>query len=321
MAITLHTACKPRSYNDVSADSGVGSTSMSSLRSTPQEFTIQAGQDVIFNAAQGTTLHFYNNSFKDADGNIITKGTIDMKIVEMYKAGDMIRNNASTMAGGEILQSAGQISMDASMNGRPVTANVYGVGFKHTAASTQPMALFYGNTNNASGVATWTQSDTTKKGAISSAPFKSQYYFDSCKEFKWANSDWFYYNSATKVAVDVILPDSTFNASNTAIYLVLPNVAMGATTPGTFTAVLSNVEKYMGSGSYIASTNTLKLISEGRTAIVPFGLNYQLVVIATKKNSYYYYQQSGVIPPSGLTASPDLKMCTSQQVLDQLHKL
>ena len=55
------------------------------LRTSPQTLTVTAGRDTIVYGANGTRMHFYTNSFKTAAGAIITSGTINLQLVEMYK--------------------------------------------------------------------------------------------------------------------------------------------------------------------------------------------------------------------------------------------
>ncbi len=303
----------------------------SRLRSTPQSLSVTAGRDTIVYGTKGTMLHFYTNSFKDVNGSIITSGTISLQLIEMYKAGDMICNRATTMANGQILQSGGQITLNATMNGQTVYANAYGIGFKHSNSSSAPMSLFYGGTGNADSVTVWSQADTSKNGTIADGTLTdsigsgsgptSFFYFDTCTSFTWANCDWFYTNDSPTTTVSVILPDTSFNENNTQLYLVLPNINRWGGTADTFTAVLSNVEPYLGNGAYTPSTKTMKLVSEGNTSIVPAGLNYDLVVIANKNGTYYYYEQHGVIPHNGLVATAALATDTQADIVSRLSGL
>jgi len=328
--IILLFSCNKPSYSPGTAGQTSLNQLFASIRSTPQTLSVTAGRDTIVYGANGTMLHFYTYSFKDAAGNIITSGTIDLQLTEMYKAGDMISNRATTFANGQILQSSGQINMVATLNGNEVYANSYGIGFKHGNSSSAPMALFYGASANSDSVATWTQSDSTKNGTtttgtvtdtVSSTP-KSYFYFDTCSSFTWANCDWFYTNDSPETTVSIVLPDNSFNATNTQMYLVLPNVNRWGNTADIFIAVLSNVEdKGLGSSSYTAKTNTLQLISEGNTNIVPAGLNYKLVVLANKNGTYYYYEQQGTIPHNGLTATATLVSQPESTIISNLAGL
>jgi len=136
------------------------------IRSTPQSFSVTAGASHKVTGSKGTVLSFYPNSFKDANGNIITSGTINIQLIEMYKPGQMIANRATTTANGQLLKSGGQVYISATKAGAPVYANKYGIAYPQPAASSVPMQLFYGNTQNADSVVTWAMADTTKPGAV-----------------------------------------------------------------------------------------------------------------------------------------------------------
>src|SRR5579871_1803946 len=160
------------------------------LRYKPQNFNVTAGKYAILFGANGTLLRFYENSFKDANGNILTGGTVNLQLIEMYNPGDMICNRATTLSNGQLLQSGGEVMITATMNGQAVYANKYCIGFRQSTASTQRMQLFYGNTSNADSVTMWAISDTTKPENIangtktdSSLYIFQGYVFDSCSNF------------------------------------------------------------------------------------------------------------------------------------------
>ena len=273
-------------------------------------YSVTAGTSSVITAAGGTVMQFRPNSFKDANGHIITGGTVNLQVTEMYKPGDMIANRASTMAQGKILQSGGQINIIASMSGQPVYANNYGVQFAQATASSAPMSLFYGNTNNTDSILTWTNGgDSLVYGTTANGTTLynggQMYIFDNCTHFGFINCDWF--NSDTnKTSVSVIVPDTTFNPSNTQIYLILPDM----------NSVLSNDGGYGAGSGFDSTTKTMNLISEGQSNIVPIGMNYKFVVITKKNGSYYYYQTSGVITSNmKLTATMALKSTAEVKTL------
>jgi hypothetical protein len=291
------------------------------LRSTPQTFTVTAGRDTVVFGSQGTMLHFYPNSFKNASGAIITSGSIDLKLVEMYKPGDMIRNRATTMQGKNLLTSGGQIDLRATINGQKVYANKYGIGyFQNNASATPMMELFYGNVNNVDSVVNWEAKDTTLERDIAwlgdmngrnyittayGRPWMG-YVFDSASDLEYTNCDAFYYSDSPKVSVTAIMPDATFTPENTQVYLVLPTINCAMST------VQSTSSYNFGTARYNASEKAINMINEGQTNIVPSGMKYILIVIANKSGQYYYSKQSGdAIPHNGLklkaTMTPDSK--------------
>lgn len=268
------------------------------LRTAPQTFTVQAGRDTTLIGADSTILHFYVNSFSSITG-IISSGTVSIQLVEMYKPGDMIRNRATTTTfDWRLLQSGGQVSIAATMNGQEVYANKYGLAFKQPGGSSQNMSLFFGGAiginslDQTDSTRIWGLADTTQIGVATvgtqSIKFGGQNYFvfDSCTSFDWINCDRFY-DSAHVTSISVTMPDNSFSPSNTEIFLVFP-------------AINSVCSISAIGNSYTPATNTFKL-THGQA---PIGMRYELVVIANKNGSYYYYQASGVITANMAISAP-----------------
>ena len=309
IAVIVIVSCN-KSYNSQSGAQSLNQL-FAALRTTPQSVTVVAGRDTVIKCAKGTVLHFYSNTFKDANGNILTGCAINLQIVEMYRAADMVCNRATTMtADGQLLQSGGQVNITATMNGQEVYPNTYGIAFKHSVPSSSPMSLFYGGSGSPDSVITWTQSSsgapgTSSTGTTDSLAFWASslpyYSFDSCTVFHWANCDWFHSDDSPRVAVSVILPDNTFNPKNTELYLMLPFISSEGSVQDTVVAVLAD-----DSYSYSNATNTIFMGSDGAgnaLTPVPAGLHYELIVITNKNGSYSYYEQSGIIPHSGLVVT------------------
>jgi hypothetical protein len=278
----------------------------SALKSTPQSFTVTAGTYRTVVGAAGTILKFYPNSFKDASGTIITSGTITIKLTEMYKPGQMIANRATTTANGELLRSGGQVYISATKSGSEVYANKYGIAFEQPGSSGQPMNLFYGNTNNADSVTTWTAADTTKAGVAVSGTvvdsFSFRYEFDSCTDFRWVNCDYFYRVSAGSLTnISVVVPDTSFNYSNTQVFLVFPT---------------ENIATYLG--SYDFGTHAFSLQASYK---IPIGSGITLVAITNKNGVYYFYKQTGITVSSNMTLNATMISQTLTTILSQLSTL
>ena len=258
------------------------------LRYMPQSLSVQAGRDTIVYGTGGTMLHFYTNSFKTAAGTIITNGTIYIQLLEMYKPGDMIANRTGTItASGKLIKSTGQVNIVATMNGATVYANKYALGFAQSNPSTQKMELFYGGTNTTDSTTNWTVCDTTQPGTVAFGidsagneifysnstyvppPAPWYYVFDSCSSFGFVNSDyWWDYSGPPLTQITAIMPDTSFNRSNTQVYVTL-------------LADKVNLSMYDNdSGGFVED--------------VPPGINYTLVAITNKNGNFYFCQQSGV---------------------------
>jgi hypothetical protein len=279
--------------------------------------------------AKGTMLHFYTTSFKNAAGQTITGGTIYLQLVEMYSPGDMVANRATTMNNANMLTSGGQISVSATMNGQTVYIRQYGLGFIQSTTSSQTMQLFPGNVANGDSIANWgTPVSDSLNGRVAFGADSNNvianaygrpwvgYVFDtastdSSSSLQYTNCDAFYYNDSPKASVAVVMPDTSFNPNNTEVFLVLPSI----------NCVMSTIEPQLGSNSYNAATNTINIVSEGNTAIVPAGMSYELVVVAIKNGQYYYYTHTGTIPDSGVLVTSAMTPETQSYVQTQLANL
>ena len=301
----------------------------SALRYTPQTLSVTAGRDTIIFGAKGTMFHFYTYSFTNTAGTVLTSGTVNLQLVEMYTPGDMIANRAATMANDQLLQSGGQVSVLATMNGQTVLINKYGLGFSQPANGYQPMQLFVGNLNNGDSITNWAvaaqdslngtfaiAADT--QSTISNAygrPWVG-YVFDtassdSSSSLQYTNCDAFYSSDSPSVSVAVIMPDTSFNPNTTEVFLILP----------TINCVMSTIEPELGSSGYNSATNTISIVSEGHNNIVPAGMAYEMVVIAIKNGQYYYYTHSGTIPHSGILNTATMTPQTQSYVTAQLAAL
>lgn len=256
------------------------------LRSVPERQCVTAGVAQTVTFKKGTKLTFYPNSFKDAAGKIIANGTVCLEVIEMYKPGEMIANRATTTSGEVMLQSGGQVYINATMDGQKVYANKYGIAFKQPAASIQPMALYFGNTNNSDSVATWDTgstamgmivtgtvtdtvdtSDTSGSGGGGAGSFTPVYYyqFDTCISFNWINCD-YPWNKYPRTNVNIKCTDTGFSYNNTQAFLVFPEI----------NGVMKLRFSFTSNGM---STSTHS---------IPTGVKGHLIIAACKYDRYYY---------------------------------
>lgn len=272
-------------------------TLFAELRSTPQVYCITAGIPQTVTGTKGTKLMFYPNSFKYANGNIVTDGTVCIELVEMLTPGAMIANMATTQTtDNQLLHSGGQVYINATKNGEKLYANKYGIAYPQPAASTVPMNLYYGNRNNEDSIVLWrpldpatssgtgttateTITDTsggggggTSGGGFSTLPF---YIFDSCTDFKYINCDKL--NSVPGPSTDIhfVMPDTTFNAYTTTIYMIFSDINSVASV-GYF---------------YENATKSFSL----KYYTLPIGYTMTVVTLCKKDDGKYYFsEQTGL---------------------------
>lgn len=256
---------------------------------------------------------------------------MDLQLTEILTPGDMINNRVTTMmVTGEVLQSCGQVVVDAKMGGQQVYANKYAVGFKLHDSSALPMSLFYAATSATDSMIIWTQTDVSYIHGTSSISttevindtlrtiVDTCYFFDDFNNFTTINCNWFTSLGAQKVGVSVVLPDGSFNQNNTQLYLVLPKVNAGWAG----SSVLSNIgDLGQYDSCYVPYTNTLMLKTVGSSAVAPVGRFYELVAIANKSGNYYYWSTSGVVPGAGIHVNANLVALTQDSIASLLKGL
>jgi len=285
---------------------------------------VTAGQAQTIYGRYGTKLTFYPNSFKDNNGNIIKKGIINIKLREIYTVGDMVANRMGTTSDGKMLTSGGQVQIIATMSGREVYANKYGIGFRRLAPSLQPMTLFYGD--NTDFNANWTisgapQTGTYMPGTSTSADTSvmvvitssgvdtvithgvvtNYYQFDSCANFNWINCDYFYTPGAQLTNVRVMVPDTSFNQSNTEVFIVFP--AINAATHAT---------------RYNPSTRCFDL-QPGY--YVPVGMRVDIIVASKIGISYYFDKQANITTTKDMLVYTNMALVSLDYIRSQLSGL
>jgi len=95
--------------------------------------------------------------------------------------------------------------------------------------------------------------------------------FDSVKSFHWINCDYFYGSTSPLTDVSVIVPDTSFNPSNTQVFVIFPTI---------------NSATYIH--NYTVATHTYDLFAGYH---VPVGMTIDLAVVSKKGGVYYYYEK------------------------------
>lgn len=267
-------SCKKTEKKEGNTDISGKNALFSDLRYTPQRFTVEAGRDTTIFGADSTMIRFYPYTFRDANDNIVTAGTVGIELIEMNEPGDMILNRATTVTDEEQpLQSSGQVRIKALMSGKELYANRYRIGFK-ARFKADSMSLYYGNTNNEDSVVKWSESDVNlgSRGipaipdSLTRIRFGSaEYYlFDSCTSFQYVNADHIYIPVSglhTRMVVD--FDTEKFPIRTISFFMVLPAI-----------------------NTVLPVTSTFRY---------PVGMKYVLVAIAKKDDNYYFDMQSGTI--------------------------
>jgi hypothetical protein len=211
-----------------------------------QSFTLDATSGDFITGSNGTRIYIPGNSFIYSNGTTVS-GNVNIELIEVLDVATMINLNKTTTSNGQVLVSGGQIKVTATQNSNFLTlapgAALY-VDVPTTVADPQ-MGLFTGTTLGDSTI-NWTPSsqDSSQTDSLwittdSSGGSWYSFPFDN-DSLGWINCDYFW-NSGQTLTTITAITDTVHNYSNTAGFLVFPNINSVAglyqgNTAGTFTA-------------------------------------------------------------------------------------
>jgi len=260
------------------------------LRSTPQSYTVEAGETDTITGAKGTKVIFYPGSFKDNSGNTINSGTIEIELTEIYKPGQMIANRVNTVTvAGKLLTSGGQIHIKAMRGEHEVKAATYGIAFRQNDVSEERMSLFKGGPASATdNTVIWEDDVIMSIKGTSNISNEYFFLFDECTDFGWINCDEFVDDARPKTNITINLPEG-YNNRNTQVFIVIPELN-SVTSPR----------------NYNPATNSFNM-GTSENYYLPVGLNVKIVTLATINDDQYYLEITDDITISEgltMTASP-----------------
>lgn len=111
-------------------------------------------QDQIIALPGGTIIHFYKNSFVNAQGEVVTNPILETR--ELYTINESILGNVTTECAGDLLQSGGMIEVRAYSGSEELQlapGTSFEVAFKNNSQEQEDMQPFYGKVVN--GKMTW----------------------------------------------------------------------------------------------------------------------------------------------------------------------
>lgn len=278
------------------------------IEETPQSFSVTAGVDATIVGSRGTIITFDPTSFKDASGNVITSGTINIQLTEAYTPGQMIMNGVTTTTlGNNPLMSGGSVNIIATnATQQEVFANDYSISFKQPADNDQSMRLYTGlvDTTRIGANVKWNDSATNfaERAAKDTSGQVFYYEFDSCTNFNWINCDYFYSAPSPKTDISVVMPDASFNQSNTQVFVIFPTLNM-------VTSMYN----------YDTATHTFKFGYD--SYFLPVGTNIKVVVLAAKGTLYYMDVQSSINVTAGMSVSTTMPTQSLTQIKTALSSL
>ncbi len=272
------------------------------LKDAPQTFSGQAGGNWTIIGQKGTRVHFNPQSFKDAAGNYVTSGTIDIELIETPKAKDMLLNKTITMTGSNLLQSGGSIHIKATQNGQELVAGRYGIDFIQDAPSADDMSIFQGVTDQTTGFTSWFDGATNTQQGTRQDSIGSFFQFDSVNNFNWINCDRFYYDPGPKTNITININGATFLPNGVITFIIFPEIN-GVTN------------------MYPFSTTDFSTVNLGGSYRAPVGIKAHFVTLGKEGNDYYYGSSTNQTINNAHTGSVTVSKMTAAQIEQAIKNL
>ena len=184
-----------------------------------QSFTVDPSTTQTITGSQGTEITFYANSFVDAQGIAVT-GSVTVELQEIFKKGDMIWSDRMTISNNQLLESGGELYLNATSGGQKVFMNqdyLMNVPISNATSNPFAMQLFEGQT--VADTFSWTPVDSSWVG-VDTLNNNYNVYFDS---LKWINCDYFY-NSGTLSTVNAEPTGHGVTLTDVRAYMVFTNI-------------------------------------------------------------------------------------------------
>ncbi len=251
-------------------------------RQEEQEFVIDsAGKGPII-GKQKTELYLDTSIFMLPGGGDLTF-PFTVKLIELYPQSDFMEYPMSTVAGGQVTESAGAIRVRVFKNGieailRP--GKFYATVMPDTNNLLSNMKVFYGE--NKDSDVNWTQAVDASTVLTQSSSYGLALY-----QMGWVNCAKLHSSSAATSEITL-------------------------TTKGSGT-----IDVYVVAKDYFSVVKVTNL----KSIAVPVGENVTIIAMAMDQNKKYRLHNTSTTVTSGMTVALDLKIVTEQDVLDALAAL
>ena len=258
-----------------------------------QTFTVDATQGGTVTGANGTRVTFPPNGFRHANGTVVS-GTVQVKLLEALKIGDMIWINTQTVGDDNgtdrLLRSGGELRVTATQNDNELQLGPNGMSVMVPTENPDPlMALFTANAPRDSGMV-WTPVDSSNLTVVSDTSLNTNFYWFTTDSLQWINCDYFYNYPAT-TSLSATLPDGQPEDS-TMVWIAFPS------------------ENAVTGLNYLTEQD---LFTSWR--VVPVGM--QATVVGLYRNGSQYYSAFSTVSITDMMSVP---LTFSPTTLDQFQQ-
>lgn len=134
--------------------------------SKPQVFNLNLRADTAVTCQNGTVISVQQGAFVDQNGEVVTDN-VQLRVIEALNFGDYLRNDLQTVAGGQLLQTAGMLYLDATANGQALALQE-GMPLRVELPIDAPSPGYkvFNGSHDAQGNINWEETGTLDEGMI-----------------------------------------------------------------------------------------------------------------------------------------------------------
>lgn len=240
LCISAFVSCQKSLTGDVNASTNFKSTEAFFKKNEPalQTYSVNSATGGSFTSPQGTKVTIPSATFIKLADNSLVSGEVTIEFRDIYKKSDMLLSGMpTTMASGQLLKSAGEFFIKASLSDEPLQ-----LAPGKTIEVEQPVALT-GNLDDGQSAfaiadtvaldsaivpnnAGWVQTDWGRVVGTSISYVYSLYRLSAAPDSgTWCNSDNPYYFNSSPQTVLTINPTDDLTQYQTDVFLLFKNVA------------------------------------------------------------------------------------------------
>ncbi len=203
-----------------------------------QLYTIDSDRDTIIFGNKGTRVSIPANCLVNEFG-VLVKGKIQLELKELYSKKDMILANKPTVSDGKLLESNGEIYLNAKAKGENLHVSCEdGIQVMLASTTSIGMEMWLGEINKVGNI-NWEKTDevlevqnleNNSNGFVNDGNIEDERMYEAAnflfktKKFGWINCDRFYEDTTEKVEMYVQMRNPFPKEYQTYMYVIFPEI-------------------------------------------------------------------------------------------------
>jgi len=284
------------------------------LSEKTQIFTINANKDTSIIGQKGTIVTVHGDCLTNELGEKI-QGTVQLELIELYSKKDMILSNKPTISDGKLLESNGEIYLNATAGGKKITIDCAdGIMVQLASPYIYDMEMWLGALDK-NGNINWQKDSLVAPveqfveqewnydgdNIGDNMKFYPNYettvnnFFFTTEKFGWINCDRFYQNEEEKADMYVQLRNPFPKEYQTYLYVVFPGIN-------------SVLPIYSADGETFALTG------------LPANMDVKIVCVSATENKLFFTMKETIVK-QGLKEMVELQPMAKAEIEKMLENL